>query len=104
LILVITIRETPNVIPTRRVVEAAAAPASAIVMTTGANLGPARATAKMTTFGRSAAVLETIGKDRTGMGGTAIMIPAGPTAIATIENAIAGSETHSPDTFTCRAG
>ena len=32
------------------------------------------------------------------------MIPVGPTAIATIENAIVRVETHSLATFTCRAG
>ena len=102
--LVTTIRETTSGTPRRRVGEAAPAPAIAIVMTTGANLGRARATAITMTHGRSDAVLETNGKGQTGIEATAITIPAGPTAIATIENAIARVETHSLATFTCRAG
>ena len=73
-------------------------------MTTGANLGRARATAITMTHGRSDAVLETNDKGQTGMDGIAITTPAGPTAIAKIENAIATSQMHSPNTFTCRAG
>ena len=86
-----TIRETTSGTPRRRVGEAAAAPAIAIVMTTGANLTTARATAITMTRGRSDAVRETNGKGQTGMSEIAITIPAGPTAIATIENAIARS-------------
>jgi hypothetical protein len=87
-----------------RIVEAAAAPAIAIVMTTGANLRPASATAITMTHGRSDAVPATNGKGQTGMEANAIMIPVGPNAIATIENAIVRVETHSLATFTCRAG
>jgi hypothetical protein len=58
-------------------------------MTTGANLGRARATAIMTTHDRSVAVLETNAKGGKGMHGTAITIPDGPIAIETIETAIA---------------
>jgi len=70
-------------------VEAAAAPAIAIVMTTGANLGRPRATATMMTYGRWDAVPETKGKGRTGMGATAITTHGGAIAIGTVENAIA---------------
>ena len=56
------------------------------------------------TRGRSDVVPETTGKGQTGIEATAITIPAGPTEIATIENAIQRPETHSTDTFTCRAG
>ena len=84
--------------------EAAAAPAIAIVMTTGANLGRAHPSERITTRDRSDAVPATNGKGQTGMEANAIMIPVGPNAIATIENAIVRVETHSLATFTCRAG
>jgi hypothetical protein len=100
---VTTIRETTNGTPRHRVVEAAAAPAIAIVMTTGANLRSARAIAMTTMRGRSDVVLETTGKGQPSTDGIAITIPAGPTEIATIENAIQRSETHSADMFTCLA-
>ena len=73
-------------------------------MTTGANLGRARATAITMTHGRSDAVLEANDKGQTGMETNAIMIPVGANAIATIENATVRVETHSLVTFTCRAG
>ena len=101
-ILVTTIRETTSGTHRRRVVEVAAAPAIAIVMTTGANLLYARAIAITMTHGRSDAVLETTGKGQTGIHGIAIMMPVGPSAIATIETVIAKSRMHSLDTFTCR--
>ena len=44
---------------------------------------------------------ETTGKGQTQRDETAIPIPAGPTATATIENAIARSQLHSPATFSC---
>jgi hypothetical protein len=56
------------------------------------------------THGRSDAVLEANGKGQTGIDGIAITTPAGPTAIAMIENAIAMSRTRSHATFTCRTG
>ncbi len=88
----------------RRAAAVAAAPTTAIAITTGANLRRARAIAMTMMRGRSDVVLEMTGKGQTGMDATATAIPAGPTAIATIENAIRMSETHSADTFTCRAG
>ncbi len=88
----------------RRAAAVAAAPTTAIAITTGANLRRARAIAMTMMRGRSDVVLEMTGKGQTGMVATAITIPAGLTAIATIENAIQVSETHSADTFTCRAG
>jgi hypothetical protein len=88
----------------RQAVEAAPAPAIAIVMTTRANLRRGRVTAMTTMHGRSDAVPATNGEGQTGMEANAIMIPVGPNAIATIENAIVRVETHSLATFTCRAG
>jgi hypothetical protein len=85
-------------------VEAAPAPAIAIVMTTGANLGRARGTAITMTLGRSDAVLEANGKGPKGTKGIAITPPAGPSATASIVNAIVTVETHSLATFTYRAG
>jgi hypothetical protein len=85
-------------------VETEAAPAIAIVMTTGANLRPARATAITMIHGRSDAVLETIGKDPRRMLRTAIVIPPGPIAIAMVENAIVRHGMRSHATYTCRAG
>ncbi len=72
----------------RRAAAVAAAPTTAIAITTGANLRRARAIAMTMMRGRSDAVLETTGKDQTGMEANAVMIPVGPNAIATIENAI----------------
>lgn len=57
----------------------------------------------MATRGRSDVALETTGKDQTDTDRIAITIPAGPTEIATIENAIARSRMHSADMFTCLA-
>jgi hypothetical protein len=85
-------------------VEAAAAPAIAIVMTTGANLRPARVIAMTMMRGRLDVVLETTGKGPTDTDRIAITIPAGPTGIAMIENATVTVDAHSHDTFTCRAG
>jgi hypothetical protein len=102
-ILVTSIRETTSGIPRRRVVEAAAAPAIAIVMTTGANLRRARAIAMTMTRGRLDVVLETTSKGQTDTDRIAITIPAGPTEIATIENAIARPRMRSVDMFTCLA-
>ena len=59
--------------------------------------------AMMATSGRSDAVRETTGKAQKGPDGIGIMILAGRTAIATIENAIARLGTRSRATFTCRA-
>jgi hypothetical protein len=84
-------------------VEAAAAPAIAIVMTTGVNLRPARVIAMTMMRGRLDVVLETIGNGQTDTDRIAITIPAGPTENATIENAIARSQMHSADMFTCLA-
>jgi hypothetical protein len=84
-------------------VEAAPAPAIAIVMTTGANLRRGRVTAMTRMHDRSDAVPATNGKGHTGMEANAIMIPVGPNSLATIENAIVRFETHSLATFTCRA-
>jgi hypothetical protein len=84
-------------------VEAAAAPATTIAITTGANLRRARAIAKTMMRGRLDAVLETTGKGQTGTDRIAITIPAGPTGIATIENATATSRMPSADMFTCLA-
>ena len=90
--------------PRRRVGEAAPAPAIAIVMTTGANLGRARGTAITMTHGRSDAVLEANGKDQTGMEADAIMIPVGPNAIVRVENAIVSvGRIHSPPSLAARA-
>ena len=98
-ILVTTIRETTSGTPRRRVVEAAAAPAIPIPMTTGANPRRARATVMMM-HGQSDAVLATIAKSQNKTRETATPILAGLTAIATIENAIARSRMHSPAMFT----
>ena len=100
---VTTIRETTSGIRTLQVAAAAAAPAIAIVMTTGAKLRRGPAIAMTMTRGRSDAVLETTGKGQTDTDRIAITIPAGPTEIATIENAIARSRMRSADMFTCLA-
>jgi hypothetical protein len=84
-------------------VEAAAAPAIAIVMTIGANLRAARVIAMTMIRGRLDVVLETTGKGQTGTDRIAITIPAGPTENGTIENAIATSRMPSGDMFTCLA-
>ncbi len=57
-----------------------------------------------TTHGRWAAVLGTNAKGRTGTGEIAVTIPAGPSASATLESAIARVVTPSRGTYTCRAG
>lgn len=88
--------------PTRGVVEASAAPAITVAMTTGVNPRRARATVMMM-HGQSDAVLATIAKNQIKTGGTTTTILAGLTAIAMIENAIARSRMHSPDMFTCLA-
>jgi hypothetical protein len=54
----------------------------------------------MAKSGRSDEVPETTRKGQTLRDESAIMIPAGPTEIATIESAIATSQTHSRATFT----
>ena len=72
-------------------------------MTTGANTRRAPAIAMTMMRGRSDLVLETTGKGQTATDRIAITIPAGPTEIATIENAIARSRMHSADMFTCLA-
>jgi hypothetical protein len=90
-------------IPTRGVVEASAAPAITLAMTTGANLRRTRATVTMM-YGHSDVVLATIAKNQMVTRETATPILAGLTAIATIESAIARSRMHSPDMFTCLAG
>jgi hypothetical protein len=74
-----------------------------IAITTGDNRTLERATAMLATSGRSDAALATTDKGQTGTEGIAIPIPAGPIEIATIENAIARSRTHSADMFTCLA-
>jgi hypothetical protein len=74
--------------PTRRTVEAVAAPATTIAITTGASLGHAHETAITMTHLRSDAGLEKTGKGQTDTDRMAITIPAGPTEIATIETAI----------------
>ena len=79
------------------------APAITIAMTTGANLRRAHATVMMM-HGHSDAVLAAITKNQITTRETATPILAGLTGIATIENAIQNSETHSADMFTCRAG
>jgi len=86
--------------PTQRVLEAAAA---AIAMTTGLNLRRTRAIAMMM-HGRSDAVLATIGKGRIKRRETATTIMVGPSAIATVVNAIERPETRSRATCTCRVG
>jgi hypothetical protein len=73
-----------------------------IVITIGANLRRAHATVMMM-HGHSDAVLATIAKNQIETGGIATAILAGPTEIATIENAIARSRMHSADMFTCLA-
>ena len=75
----------------------------AIVTTTGANLRSAHAIAITMTHGHSDAVLAITGRGQIRTEGIAITIPAGPTEIATIENAIARSPMHSADMFTCLA-
>jgi hypothetical protein len=55
------------------------------------------------TRGRLDVDLETTGKGQTDTDRIAITIPAGPTEIATIENAIARLRMHSADMFTCLA-
>jgi hypothetical protein len=82
-------------------VETAAAPATTIAITTGDNRTLGRATVMMVTCGLSDAVLEPTGKAQTDT--DRIAIPAGPTEIATIENAIGRSRMHSADMFTCLA-
>jgi hypothetical protein len=84
-------------------VEAAAAPATTIAITTGDNRTLGRATAMMATSGRSDEAPETTGKGQTGTDGIATTIRAGPTETATIENAIARPRMHSADMFTCLA-
>jgi len=84
-------------------VAAAAAPAIATVTTTGANLRSPHAIAITMTHGHSDAALAMTDKGQMGTEGIAITIPAGPTEIATIENAIARSAMHSADMFTCLA-
>jgi hypothetical protein len=64
----VTIHATISGTPIRRAVKVAAAQETAIVMTTRAILGHARATAMTTTPGRSDAVLGTNGRDRSSMG------------------------------------
>ena len=78
-------------------------PAITIALTTVANLRRAHATVMMM-HGHSDVVLPTIAKNEIKTGETATPILAGLTGIATIENAIQRSETHSADMFTCRAG
>ena len=89
--------------PTRRAVEAAAAPATTIAITPGDNRTLGHATAMMVTSGRADEAPETTGKGQTDTDRIAITIPAGPTEIATIENAIARFRMHSADMFTCLA-
>jgi hypothetical protein len=84
-------------------VEAAAAPATTIAITTGGNRTLGLATATMATRGRSDAALETTVKGQTSTDAIATTILDGPTAIATVENAIARSRMHSADMFTCLA-
>jgi hypothetical protein len=81
--------------PIRRAVEAAAAPATTIAITTGDNRTLGRATAMMATSGRSDEAPEPTGKGQTWRGETAITIPAGPTATATRATAIPRSGTRS---------
>ena len=57
----------------------------------------------MMMHGHSDVVLAMTGKDRIKTRETAITILAGPTAIATVVNAIERSRMHSPDMFTCLA-
>src|SRR4029450_7640259 len=94
---------TRSVTPTHRAVEAGAAPATTIAITTGDNRTLERATAMMATSGRPDEAPETTGKGQTGIEASAITIPAGRTEIATIENVIARSRMHSADMFTCLA-
>jgi hypothetical protein len=82
---------------------ATAAPAVAIVMTTGVNLRRARATAMMV-HGHSDAVLAKIVKARIKTHEAAIKILGGPTASVTVVNAIGGLRTRSRATCTCRVG
>jgi hypothetical protein len=96
-------RETTSGTPRRRVAAAAAAPAIAIVMATGVNLRRGRGIAITMTPGHSDAALAMTVKGQMGTEGIAITILAGPTEIATIENAIAKSRIHSADMFTCLA-
>jgi hypothetical protein len=84
-------------------VEAAAAPATTIAITTGDNRTLGRVTPMMATSGRSDEAPETTGKGQTRRDETAIATPAGTTATATIESAIARSRMHSADMFTCLA-
>ena len=72
----------------RRGAAVAAAPTTAIAITTGANLRRARAIAMTMMRGRSDVVPATNGKGQTGMEANAIMIPVGPNATPFFENAI----------------
>jgi hypothetical protein len=71
--------------PTRRAVEAAAAPATTITITTGDNRTLGRATATVPTCGRSDAAPETTGKGQTDTHRIAITIPAGPIGRGAVE-------------------
>jgi hypothetical protein len=80
-----------------------AALATKIAITTGDNPTLAPATTTIFTSGRSDVILETTGKGQTRRDEAATTIPAGPTEIVTIENAIARCRMHSADMFTCLA-
>jgi hypothetical protein len=67
-------------------------------------VGRVRATAMMMTHGRSGAVLATNDKGRIMTGETATTILAGPSAIATVVNAIERAGTPSRATCVCRVG
>jgi hypothetical protein len=97
----IEVTDRPNARKSR-LLKAGAGCREPIVITTGANLRRAHATAMMM-HGHSDVVLATIAKNQIKTGETAMMILAGPTAIATVARAIARSRMHSPDKCTSLA-